>query len=1655
TAAEYPVDKTIHQLFAEQASRTPDHISLVGADLCVCPNFSVGPVGPVRLVRLVQLTYRQLNEQANHLAGLLIAKGVRADNIIAIMMERSIDQVTGLLGILKSGGAYLPIDPGYPQERIDYMLKDSSAKILLTVNEIKSLSTKDVFNFHHSSFIIHHSNLAYLLYTSGSTGRPKGVMVEHGNVVRLVKNPGFIETKEGQRLLMTGMITFDIVTFEIWWPLLNGLSLYQADKNTVLDPVKMEKMISLNRIDILHLVPQLFNQLFSHNPGIFAGLRYFLVGGDLVQPRDIRRLRAKYEKLKILHMYGPTENTTFSTYLEVDRVEENDRGIPIGVPVNNTAVYILGGHDELLPIGAAGQLCTGGAGVARGYLNNPELTAGKFKHDLWDYRDNHDEINRRFSGSKGGRLYHTGDLARWLPDGNIEFLGRIDRQVKIRGFRVELGEIEGRLLNYPGIKDAVVTAYREQDGHKYLCAYVVSDDEFEVSLIREFLLGQLPDYMVPAYFVKLEHIPVNANGKINRNALPAPQGNLREDNSEYIPPQNAVEKKLVEIWQKVLGKDNVGVNQNFFTIGGDSIKSIQIISRMNSAGYKLEMKDLFQYPVIADLAPRVKKTKRFPDQSVITGPIPLTPIQREFFNEFHRAPHHHNQSVLLYAKGGFPKEVLKEVFTRIQEHHDALRMTYDINRENGDVIQIDHGLDYPLSLEEYEINGPTTTLESIAERVQASIDLEKGPLMKLALFHLDDGDRLLIAIHHLVIDGVSWRILFEDIETLYGQYKRGEKLVLPSKTDSFKLWSEKLSSYANSKTILKEKAYWQKVESSSAPLIPKDFEAVDNEVKDTAGISFTLSEKETRQLQTKVNEAFGTEINDILLTALAKSIEKTFGNNRVSIALEGHGREDIREDIDVSRTVGWFTSLYPVCLDVSRSGDLGHRLKEIKETLRRVPNKGIGYGILKYITGEEFKKEMAFQLKPQISFNYLGQFDAELKQISSFQIAGESAGNAHGLNNRREYLLDVSGITTNKRLSMTISFNRTHFKAETMKALVANLENELKYIIEYCCSREKRERTPGDFTYKGLSIESVDRLMESYANAEDIYTLTPMQEGMLFYTLADDSSHSYCEQMSYRIHGKLDIPAVERSLNELFKRHDILRTAFVYKDIERPVQVVLKERVIDFYFEDISKIDKSEEKEVYINRFKEKDRERSFDLSKNALMRVSILRTGEMEYEFIWSGHHIIMDGWCLGILNNEFFEIYTSYSENRAPRLPAVKPYRTYIQWLEKQDKEESARYWKNYLDSFEVQTGVPRSRIFTKGENAYKNEIVTVMLDMEKTAGLNRLAAGNHVTLNTVAQALWGILLAKYNNKEDVVFGAVVSGRPVDLAGVEAMVGLFINTIPVRIQFAGGIKLATLFRKIQEEALASEPYHHHPLAEIQAQTTLKQDLIDHIMIFENHPIAEQIEGCGREKNKSSRFTLKITNVDAFLQSNYDFNAALWGVERLTISFQYNGNVYDRDFVERIAQQFCLEIDQVLANRELEVRELMFISGEEKNRLLYDFNNTAVDYPKNKTIHQLFAEQVEKAPDHIALVGAGPRVCPLVPPVPPVRPICLTYRQLNKQSDQLAGFLIAKGVLVDHIVGIKMERSIEMIIGMLGILKSGDAYLPIDPEYPQERIDY
>ncbi|NOQ28197.1 MAG: amino acid adenylation domain-containing protein, partial [Bacteroidales bacterium] len=1135
--------------------------------------------------------------------------------------------------------------------------------ISIDKNQEKIVSDKSRSKFQHDlsimskysterlSKVYSPDNLAYIIYTSGSTGGPKGVVVEHSSVVNFIYSMynDFKGTFSSiDNCLSLTRFAFDVSVAEYFLPLSFGSKVVLYDYRQVSDIELLAKTIIEYGITFTYIPPSLLNSVYEKLKTQVdkVKLNKMLVGVEPISFETLEKYISLNKEFTIINGYGPTEATICATRYLYNPKNISNTIVPIGRGLSNNNIYLLDGSSNLVSIGAAGELCISGAGLSRGYLNNPEFTTEKF-------------IPNPFR--KGERLYRTGDLARWLPDGNIEFLGRIDHQVKIRGFRIELGEIENVLLKHKNIKENVVLA-RDKNGDKYLCAYIVSKEELNHEELRTYISTQLPDYMIPPYFVQLDELPLTSNGKVNRKVLPSPEIKAGDN---YVAPKTKEESILVEVWSKVLGLEGIGVKDNFFSLGGDSIKTIQIQARLNNAGFKISVKDIFLNPIISDLALKMVFNANEVSQEVIIGDFKISPIQYYFLSD-EAEQHHFNQSVMLHSEEYLEEEKIKSVFRKLQEHHDAIRITCKVDDAKRITGLYNNGIeDFPVSLEVHDFREEKEASEKItscADQIQRSIDLETGPLLKLGLFHLPDGDRLLIVIHHLVIDGVSWRIIFEDIETLFNQVNKGEKLRLPLKSNSFKDWSAKLTEYAKSSKLLKEKSYWSDIVSKEECSLNRHFDNENIEDNDLGNMQFALDQNATSDLLNNTNEVYGTEINDILLCGLGYGVKKTLGNEKVLISLEGHGREDILADIDISRTIGWFTSVYPVLLDMKNIDDLSLQIRSVKESLRQIPNKGIGFGILKYLTPPELKDDVNYDIEPQIEFNYLGQFDSDVDQMSLFTIAKESGGNPVSHKRKSKCDFSIGGIIANGELSVTLNYKKRYYSDEIITNLLENYKKSLLEIINHCTKLTEKVLTPSDFTYKGLSIKELDKLVKQY-EIEDIYKLTPMQEGMLFHAMHDSESFAYFEQMNYRLQSELSVDLMRKSFNELFSRYDVLRTVFIYKEMQIPLQLVLKDRECEFDYKDIRELS-TEEKQEYILNYKKTDRERGFRLDQDVLMRVSLIQIDNNGYELIWSSHHILMDGWCLSIINNDFFEIYNSLLNNRTLKLNSVTPYKEYVKW-------------------------------------------------------------------------------------------------------------------------------------------------------------------------------------------------------------------------------------------------------------------------------------------------------------------------------------------------------------------------------------------------------
>ncbi|WP_025118539.1 non-ribosomal peptide synthetase [Bacillus sp. H1m] len=1035
---DVPPQVTIHEMFERQAMIYPNAIAVT--------------------YEKEKITYKELNERANQLAHYLQKKGVGPDTLVGLCVERSHEMIVGILGILKAGGAYVPLDPTYPEQRLQYILEDASIQLFVTQESLKELNwlpenvesiclDRDQDEIGKESKTLPVSsvgpqNLAYVIYTSGSTGNPKGVMIEHHNVIRLFKSTDcWYQFNEKDTWTLFHSYAFDFSVWEIWGALLYGGKLVVVPYWISRSPKDFYQLLVEEEVTVLNQTPSAFRQLIrvceQEDKNKNLQLRYVIFGGEALEPTSLLPWFQRYgeKNPQLINMYGITETTVHVTYypITLDDVQHASRS-NIGKRIPDLEVYILDAYQQPVPIGVDGELYIGGAGLARGYLNRPELTAERF-------------ISHPFSSDLKARLYRTGDLARYLPDGNLDYRGRIDHQVKIRGFRIEIGEIESTLHTYAYVKEAVVIVREDQPGDKRLIAYVVGDGN--VDAWREYLKAKLPSYMVPSGFVAMEAIPLTANGKVDREALPMPEE--KQINSECVGPRNSNEQILTTIWKRVLGVKKVGIYDNFFEIGGDSILSIQIISQASQVGLKLTPKQMFECPTIAELAQVAIETQGVQaEQGIVIGDVPLTPIQCWFFEQEHPHTEHWNQSMLLRVKERLNVKLLEGAILNLLKHHDALRFRYE-QLPNGTWRQRNEGTDELSVLHVVKRNqvNEKEWNKIIQEEMninQASFNLVNGPLMRVVYFedNLTRNDRIFWVIHHLVVDGVSWRILLEDLQVVYNQMKQGQEVRLPAKSTSFKEWSERLQTYSDSGISKEVQNYWNEQVEKETMKIPMDYPIQETTEESIDQVTRTLGIEETQTLLHEVLVTHKTRIDEVLLTALGQAIVDCTNQQTVSIHLEGHGREEMIEGIDSSRTVGWFTSIYPVHLNFQGTQTPIEGLKAVKEQLRRIPNRGVDYGILCYLN----KGLLPFyQQKPSISFNYLGQFDQVFSRDSLFMQETGFTFLDHAPDSKPSHLIDVIGMVKDEKLHFVWMYSREQFSKLKIQLIADGMLRHLRQLI--------------------------------------------------------------------------------------------------------------------------------------------------------------------------------------------------------------------------------------------------------------------------------------------------------------------------------------------------------------------------------------------------------------------------------------------------------------------------------------------------------------------------------------------------------------------------------------------------------------------------------
>ncbi|HEX4722554.1 MAG TPA: amino acid adenylation domain-containing protein, partial [Pseudonocardiaceae bacterium] len=1297
-------DQTYPELFAAQAVRTPNATALVCRD--------------------TRYTFAELDQRANQLANYLVDAGVRPERVVALRLPRSADMIIAMLAVWKAGGVYLPIDPGLPADRVEFLLRDTDP--VLVLDELPHTSGPTAA----PAVGLQSANTAYLIYTSGSTGRPKGVAVPHRGLANLLAahRAGFVADAGGGPLsvALTAAFSFDT---SLEGPLLmaDGHELHVIDDELRHDPDALVAYVADHHIDFLDLTPTYLRQLLAAGL-LTAAPRILMLGGEAL-PAPLWQQLAEAPDTVSYNFYGPTESTVDAACCRIG----TDSAPLIGRPLANLQAYVLDRRLRPAPIGVPGELYLAGAGLAHGYHRRTGLTADRFLANPF--------------GPPGSRMYATGDRVSWTRDGQLAYLGRTDQQIKIHGHRIEPGEIETALREHPAVDTAIVDAHTAE-GRTRLVAYLVG--AANPAELRDFLARRLPEYMVPAAFVTLDELPTTSSGKLDRNRLPAPEF---ESATGYVPPAGPVETELAGIWADVLGLPRVGTRDNFFELGGDSILSIQIVARARRHGILLATRDVFLHQNIARLATAARATDDI-DRRPVTGAAPLTPIQRWFFDTYGPLGHF-SMSMLLELTPDVDHGALSAALAALVAHHEALRTRFV--DDSGEWRQ------HVMAEGQCTLRVVDAGLADHALAAQQGLDPRTGRVFDAVLC----GNELFVTAHHLAIDGVSWRILLGDLETAYQQAFAGRPIRLDPVGTPFTRWAQRLAEHEFTHA-------WPAVTENALPV---DRTGVNN-VRSTRQVTVRLPAADTDALLRQVPGVYRTQVNDVLLAALGRVLSDWTGHDRTPVELEGHGREDLLAGVDVSRTVGWFTSTFPVPLDVPGT-DWGTALKSVKEQLRAIPNRGLGW------TGG---------IAPQISFNYHGQWH---DSAGSGLIRGQRPGFDTDLDPDllRSALIDVTGFVDRDELELTWFYSDQIHDRATIARLAERMIDALRQIVAHCGTPTAGGRTPSDFPLARLDQATVDRLAGDGRSVEDVYPLTGLQSGMLFHSLVDTESGAYTDQACLRLSGVTRPALLGVAWQRVVDRTPALRSSMCWQDVPAPVQIV--HRAVEL---PVTHLDwRAGDWEAELPALLAADR--TIDLTVAPLARLAVATLPDDEALVVWTSHHLLLDGWSLGQVFADVCQEYAALLTGDVADVPDRRPFRDFIAWLHDQDTTRATEYWRSVLSDVGAPTPLPFDRQPTPSHRTESAAAVDITLSTGDTERIRELARRHGLTVNTVVQGAWALLLSRYGGGDDVVFGTTVSGRPAELPGAEDMIGMFINTIPTRVRLRADDTVVDWLHRLQDD--------------------------------------------------------------------------------------------------------------------------------------------------------------------------------------------------------------------------------------------------------------
>ncbi|MBY6683156.1 amino acid adenylation domain-containing protein [Rhodococcus sp. BP-316] len=1530
--AEPSVSTSVPALFAAQVAATPDAVAVVLGERT--------------------LTFTELSQRVHQLAHALLDAGLPREGVVAVSMPRSIEMVVGVLAAMVAGGAFVPLDPDWPVDRRERVQQDADTRVVLTgAGDEKSRWTVDLDDWQFGDrptsapdVVVHGSQLAYVIFTSGSTGTPKGAMIRHEAIcARMVwQRDRVLGFGPGDASLFKAPLSFDISVNEILLPLLSGGTLVIAEPGGERDGLYLLDVISRRHVTFVYLVSSMLDALLAlDTDGSLSGLRHVWCGGEVLTPELFARFRSRLGTT-LYHGYGPAEATIGVSHViytgDAPRIATS-----IGRPNPNTRLYVLDSLLRPVPVGVGGELYAGGFLLGRGYVGAPDMTASRFVADPF--------------GPAGARLYRTGDRARWAEDGTLDFLGRVDNQVKIRGMRLELEEVEAALGSCPGVRRAAVDVRRTGAGAAFLAAWVVPDGAaLTPEVLRSHCARVLPEYMVPSTYVVLDAFPTTANGKVDRRALPDPE----QVRGDAVAPRTERERVLCEVMASALGVENVGVTDDFFALGGDSIVAITVVAQARERGLAIGPRDVFTLrtaEAIAGAAPAELVT--VDDDPV--GEVVATPIVARTLEHGGIGAAFHQTASVALPPGTDPALVCAAV-ELVVAHHPALRAVWS------------EGLTVPA-----DTVSPEFGTGSVADTVARLDPTRPGGMVAVSL----EADTLILSVHHLVVDGVSWRILLGDLLTALGALSEDRTPTLPPVTTSIRRWASLVDDAADAGHFDHELPWWREVLTTSSDTVgARTLTAAD---RLSATHTVTTPADVTAALLTDVATAYRTGPTEVLLVALARTLASWDGYSAPSVVVdvEGHGRDvEVVEaagveaaGVDLTRTVGWFTTVRPVALPTGPDPD-ADVLLQIRDSLRSAPASGVGYGALRYLRREPALAEAA---APSVLLNYLGRSTDVGVSVTGGSDPDQPAAHA----------LTIDVIETGGQLVSTLRWVPGVVDDSIVDAWTAALDR-------VAGSASSARRTSADFPLAALGADDVAALPD---DVEDVLPLTAVQDGIYFHSTFGDTD-PYVVGQVVEIGGPVDSAVLRTALEHVVARHASLRTSFRPLADGRVVQVVHRTVDVPFTVSD-STVD-----EVLADHAGA-----GMDLGTAPLVRYTLVRHDETRSSLVQSIHHIVADGWSIPIMLREMLAHYGD-----TPALPAVTAPAAWVRHLAERDIDASARVWRAALAG--VRESVPVPAFGAAGSGTAS---VRVDLSSDVTAVVSGRARDAAVTQGSLLHGAWGLALARATGRRDVVFGSTVSGRSAPVAGIESMVGLFIDTIPARWRLRADDTVASAVQRWQQEQ-ADLLDHHHVGVPTLRRVAGVDSLFDSLVVVENYPL-------GDTAIADPSGTIALTGIRVEENSPYPLTLMVIPGDRLTLELKYDAALVSAAMAQSM-------LDTVVAVATAPADTLV-------SAVMPTDRPAVVDAPSSDsstTLVDLLEVQRRTTPNGVALVHGEES---------------LTYAELHLRAERVAAGLRERGAGPGSVVAVALPRSIDLVVALLAVVRSGAAYLPLDPGYPAERLAF